>query len=65
LPTISNGAAWTKLKLAIARNVAPLNDESNDCFGCMCFPPSLPDDISSRPQPMIIGLSAFGGNPAR
>src|SRR5262249_3469462 len=41
LPTISNGAAWTELKLAIARNVAPLNDESNACFGCMCFPPSL------------------------
>jgi hypothetical protein len=29
----------------------------------MCFPPSLPDDISSQPRHMIIGLSAFGGNP--
>jgi hypothetical protein len=63
LPTISNGAAWTELKLAIARNVAPLNDESNACFGCMCFPPSCQPTFPPDPQHMIIGLSARVGNP--
>jgi hypothetical protein len=64
LPTIRNGAAWTEPKLAIARNVTPLNDERNEYFGCMMVFPSLLIDISSWPQRMIIGLSARVGNPA-
>src|SRR5262249_49000941 len=63
LPTISNGAAWTELKLAITRNVAPLNDESNACLGCMGFPPSCQPTFPPDPQRRIIGLSARMGNP--
>src|SRR5262249_1701942 len=43
--TIRNGAAWTELKLAIARNVTPLSDERNEYFGCMTVLPSLLTDI--------------------
>jgi hypothetical protein len=63
LPTIRNGAAWTELKLAIARNVTPLNDERNERFGCMTVFPSLLTDIFLLTSSMIIGLSALVGNP--
>src|SRR5262245_32348667 len=39
LPTMRNGAAWTQLRLAIARHATALNDKRNECFACMtAFP---------------------------
>src|SRR5258708_3900409 len=53
LPTIRNGAAWTELKLTIARNVTPLNDERPKPKGT-----SAESSLFLRTNTQIAGTSA-------